>query len=172
MGTYNIHSEQLEKETIVFVIERSLNKNVVVYEGLIDEKTKKLQKDKPMDVYWLDLDPAYVEKNRKKGKMHDRDELNYIDKTMAYGISFKPCNDDNDDSYEVTLVALPSKKVILKLVNGIPKAITEINGKKCYMENIYVETTQGWTGLPKVVHVLVKGITIDGSEIQEEKIVN
>ena len=170
MGTYNIQSEQLEKATIAFVIERSLNKNVVVYEGLIDDTTGKLKEDKPMDVYWLDLDPAYVEKNRKKGKMHDRDELNYIDKTMAYGISFKPVPDQDDESYEVTLVALPSKKVILKLVDGLPKAITDINGKKCYMENIYVETKQGWTGLPKVVHVLVKGKTVDGGEVQEEKI--
>ena len=167
--TYFIQNPQLEKETICFAIERSLNRNVVIYEGLIDKATGKLRKDKPMDVYWLDLDPAYVEKNRKNGKMHDRDELNYIEKTMAYGISCTPVP-GREDEYTLTLVALPSKKCTLKIVDGIPKTVVDINGKQCYMENIYVETQAGWTGLPRVMYVLVKGVTVDGGEPQEEKI--
>lgn len=48
-------------------------------------KDGKLDANKPLDGYWLDIDPEYVKANRKKGKTDDRDELSYIDKTMAYG---------------------------------------------------------------------------------------
>eukprot|EP00980_Cylindrotheca_fusiformis_P002771 scaffold658_cov91-Cylindrotheca_fusiformis.AAC.4 len=65
---------------------------------------------------------------------------------MAYGVSWEPilnenenedgtCNNENDDStgsstlaYTMTLVALPKRKGIFKLVNGRPRAIMEING--------------------------------------------
>jgi hypothetical protein len=158
---------QLEKETIAFVIERSTNKNVVVYEGLIDPGTNKLKLEKPIDVYWLDLDPAYVEKNRKNGKLHDRDELNMIEKKMAYGVSWTPME---DDAFDLALVALPKKKCTLKLADGKPRTIMEINGQQCYLTNIYVESKPSMIGLPKVVYVLIKGVSIESGEPQEEKI--
>jgi hypothetical protein len=160
---------QLQKETIAFIIERSLNKNIVVYEGLIHEESKQLRTDKPIDAYWLDIDPAYVEKNRKNGKMHDRDELNLIERKMAYGVSWEPIEEE-EGGYTMTLVALPKRKGIFKLVNGTPKAIMEINGQQCYMQSIYVESKQGMIGLPRVVYVVIKGVSIESGEPQEEKI--
>lgn len=160
---------QLDKPTIAFIIERSLNKNVVVYEGLVDEATGQLRTDKPLDVYWLDLDPAYVEKNRKKGKNHDRDELNMVERNMAYGVKCEPIKGD-EGSYTMTLVALPQRKGIMKMVDGLPKAIMEINGQQCYLTSIYVESKQGMIGLPKVVYVLVNGVSIETGEQQQERI--
>lgn len=166
---------QLQKETIAFVIERSTNQNVVVYEGLLEDQAEGpsalLRSDKPIDAYWLDIDPAYVEKNRKKGKMHDRDELNMIEKKMAYGVSWEPIAEE-EGAYTMTLVALPKRKGIFKLVDGIPKALMEINGQQCYLQSIYVESKQGMIGLPKVVYVIIKGISIETGEPQEEKIDN
>lgn len=161
---------QLDKPTICFVIERSLNKNVVVYEGLVDEDdSKQLRKDKPMDVYWLDLDPAYQEKKRKKGILTDRDELNMIERNMAYGVQCKP-KEGEEGAYVMTLVALPKRTGILKMVDGVPKALMTINGQQCYLQSIFVHSKQGMIGLPKVVYVLVKGVSVKSGEEQEERI--
>ena len=35
--------------------------------------------------YWMDIDPEYVKAARAKGKMHDREELNMIERQFAYG---------------------------------------------------------------------------------------
>ena len=160
---------QLDKPTIAFIIERSLNKNVVVYEGLVDEGTKQLRTDKPLDVYWLDLDPIYQEKNRKKGKTTDRDDLNMIERNMAYGVKCEAIEGEGG-AYEMTLVALPKRKGILKMVDGVPKALMEINGQQCYLQSIFVHSKQGMIGLPKVVYVLVKGVSIASGKEQEERI--
>mmetsp|Transcript_20388 Transcript_20388/g.49989 ORF Transcript_20388/g.49989 Transcript_20388/m.49989 type:complete len:173 (-) Transcript_20388:286-804(-) len=167
--TSNTKDPQLDKPTVAFIIERSLNKNVVVYEGLVDEDTSQLRKDKPMDVYWLDLDPAYQEKNRKKGKMTDRDELNMIERNMAYGVKCEPIKGE-EGAYTMTLVALPQRKGILKMVDGLPKATMEINGQQCYLQSIFVHSKQGMIGLPKVVYVLVNGVSIESGEEQQERI--
>lgn len=50
-----------------------LTQNIVVYEAL--KKGEALDANKPVDVYWLDIDPAYVAANRKKGIMTDRSEV-------------------------------------------------------------------------------------------------
>jgi hypothetical protein len=56
-----------------------------VYEALRSGDKKELDHKKPMDVYWMDIDPAYVKETRKKGKMDDRSDLNTIEKQFAYG---------------------------------------------------------------------------------------
>ena len=160
---------QLQKPTIAFVIERSLNKNVVVYEGLVDEATNELRKDKPMDVYFWDLEPSYVAKNRKKGKMHDRGELNMIERNLAYGVTCEPIKGE-EGAYSMALVALPKRKGILKMVDGLPKAILEINGQQCYLQSIFVQLKKGMIGLPKVDYILVNGVTVETGEQQQEKI--
>lgn len=40
------------------------NKNIVVYEGLVEGG--ELKADKPVDAYWFDIDPDYIKANRKK----------------------------------------------------------------------------------------------------------
>jgi len=167
--TCNTKDPQLDKPTIAFIIERSLNKNVVVYEGLVDEATGQLQTDKPMDVYWLDLDPAYVAKNRKKGKNHDRDELNMVERNMAYGVKCESIEGEVG-AYTMTLVALPKRKGVFKMIDGVPKAIMEINGQQCYLQSIFVHSKPSMIGLPKVVYVLVNGVSVETGEEQQERI--
>jgi hypothetical protein len=86
-----------DKENIFLFVERSLNKNIVVYESILEQPeggagplsnhNVGLSLSEPVKAYWLDIDPAYVEKRRKKGVMTDVEELNFIEKKMAYGLS-------------------------------------------------------------------------------------
>mmetsp|Transcript_17519 Transcript_17519/g.26604 ORF Transcript_17519/g.26604 Transcript_17519/m.26604 type:complete len:174 (+) Transcript_17519:138-659(+) len=164
---------QLRKETIACVLQRSMNKSVVVYEGLLDEGGN-LDPQKPVDVYWLDIDPATVAKNRKKGKMDDREELDFLGRTMAYGVKYQP-HPTEEGAFVMSLVALPKKAAVLKLIeNGEkkkkPVVVMEIDGEDCYLKFIWVELKTGMIGLPKVLYVKIKGISIATGEEREETI--
>ena len=85
---------QGDKPNIFLYVERSLNKNIVVYESPIEQADGRsgaarvgLSLTEPVRAYWLDIDPTYVEKRRKKGILTDVEELNFIEKKMAYGIT-------------------------------------------------------------------------------------
>lgn len=73
-----------DKPSICMYIERSKNKNVVVYEAV--PAASDASKVESIHPYWLDIDPDYVAKNRAKGKQDDAEELNFIEKRMAYGV--------------------------------------------------------------------------------------
>lgn len=50
-------------------------------------KDGSIDSDSPVDAYWLDIDPEYQKKNRKKGKEDDRVELGFAERNMAYGFA-------------------------------------------------------------------------------------
>lgn len=74
---------KLANPNILFIISRSKNKNIVVYEAKMEGGT--IKASDPIDAYWLDIDPEYVEKARAKGVESDRVDLNMIERNMAYG---------------------------------------------------------------------------------------
>jgi hypothetical protein len=117
----------------------------------------------------LEFDPDTVQKKRAKGITSDRSDLNMIEKRMAYGVKWT--SGDAPGTFNLTLVALKSKEVVLQLVDGSsPKAITSINGRKSYMTRVWVELKQRMIGVPKVVYIIVKGIDVETGEEIEEKI--
>ncbi len=79
-----VYQQTKEKvPALLFIIERSKNKNIVVYSAVFHGHH--LHREKPVDVFWHDIDPAYMAANRKAGKMDDRSELNMIESQFAYG---------------------------------------------------------------------------------------
>lgn len=149
---------------IQFIIARSKNANIVVYEGMV--KDGKLDADTPMDVYWLDIDPEYIKANRKKGKNDDRVDLGMIEKKMAYGLSASETAAGSGE-FNIKLVALSERQVIIKLVDGKPKSYLMINGALCEVSIIYVDATDNWVGLPTVNFVELHGIDADGNAVVE-----
>jgi len=153
---------------ILFFIARSKNLNLVVYEALVDESTGQLKSDKPVEVYWQDIDPEYVKKARSNGVTSDRNELNYIEKTMAYGLSFTPADGKPKGYYTVKLVSFPDRLVTVwrDKSTGKCRANIAINGKQCELDQIYVETKEGWMG-PKVQWVDLTGTDETGKKVHE-----
>eukprot|EP01084_Bolivina_argentea_P070090 127485_1 len=74
---------QIDKLTVLFWIERSKNKNIVVYEA--DKNPSTADHYNTVVGYWLDIDPEFVKAARKKGVNSDRAELSYMEKKLAYG---------------------------------------------------------------------------------------
>jgi hypothetical protein len=96
---------------VLFFIARSKNENIVVYEAA-KKSDSELDPAKPIDVYWLDIDPAYQQANRKKGVMSDRSDLNMIEKQFAYGVGFEAAP-NKPGTFLLKLVALPERPVTL-----------------------------------------------------------
>eukprot|EP00455_Lapot_gusevi_P054271 TRINITY_DN865_c0_g1_i1.p1 TRINITY_DN865_c0_g1~~TRINITY_DN865_c0_g1_i1.p1 ORF type:complete len:187 (+),score=79.09 TRINITY_DN865_c0_g1_i1:40-561(+) len=152
---------------VLFIITRSKNKNVVVYEA-------KMRADgsfdaNPIEVYWMDIDPEYVRSARGRGVMTDRTELGYVEKQMAYGVTATPTGNPNE--FQLTLVALKARNVGLKLdQNGRPRATITIDGRPCYLQHIYVNSKDNMIGLPTVQYVDVFGVAVDNGEAVTERI--
>ena len=125
------------KNDHLFSIERSKNKNLVQYDVRLTENNNILDSD-PVSVYWV----------LENGTQRD---LNLIQRKFAYGIdSYEKLQ---NDKLRVFFVALKEREVIVEKTEGSFRAITAINGKPSVLERVYVESREGWTGLPRVLYV-------------------
>jgi len=170
---------ELKKKNVnaLFLIARSKNLNVVVYEANRDAKNAAaLSNENTIDVYWLDLDPPNMADNRKKGQKHDRSELNWVEKSMAYGASAKPSK-TKKDVFDVVLVSVPDRKITLSIdpKDGRPKAYITLKktagqtetSVDCVLERIFVDSSEGWLG-PTVNYVEIFGTSVaDASSVSE-----
>ena len=125
------------KNDHLFFIERSKNKNLVQYDVRLTKNNNILDSD-PVSVYWV----------LENGTQRD---LNLIQRKFAYGIdSYEKLQ---NDKLRVFFVALKEREVIVEKTEGSFRAITAINGKPSVLERVYVESREGWTGLPRVLYV-------------------
>jgi len=148
---------------IFLVISRSKNQNLVIYEAV--KSGSDFNAEKPVDVYWLDIDPEYVAKTRAKGVQDDRTELNMLEKQFAYGLSWTK---HKDGGYELKLVALPEKLLHLELGHdGKLHCWTTIAGQRASLCYVYVNSVDRTLRLPKVVYVDLVGHTADGKPVFE-----
>ncbi len=146
---------KLANPNILFVIARSKNRNIVVYEA--NMAGARLDDANPVQVYWLDIDPEYQAKARGKGKMDDREDLNFLEKKMAYGVSAAPSSVSGE--YTLSLVALPKTTMTLKLIDGRPRAVYVKDGQQLVVCSVYVSSRDTWTG-PKVEYVNIESTVL------------
>ncbi|MCF6243242.1 MAG: DUF4833 domain-containing protein [Bacteroidales bacterium] len=135
-----------ETDKLLFYIQRNHNANTIVYDANFD-KTGKLNKDKPIDVYWL----RYEEQGQKM-------ELRSIEKWYAYGVD---CKKTKPNTFDVKLVADKARKFTLVQTKSFKAVlITQINNKEAILNHMYIfaEETDFWP--------TVKYIELFGNEIQ------
>ena len=87
----------------LFYITRSLNKNLVCYD--LNLVNGQLDTEKPLHVYWIN-------REEHPGK---KDELNFIQRKMAYG--YKLVRKEADQSV-VTLTAYPGRELMIRAHAG------------------------------------------------------
>jgi hypothetical protein len=75
---------KLRCPNVFFIFFRNKNQNIVVFE--LNIQNNQISSKKPIDWYWLDIDPAYRAPRRAQGIMHDRVEMSAFDQT-AFGIT-------------------------------------------------------------------------------------
>jgi len=142
------------KKTL-FYIQRSTNKNTVMYEvNLLKNNT--LDLENPVNVYWI----RYAEKGQKR-------KLNYIEQMLAYGVNHKP----NIANHSIRMYFnASSEKEMIVLIDptGQAQAQTLIDKKPSSLEKIFVTVTDGMF-MPKVRYVEFFGNDLVSNEKTYEK---
>eukprot|EP01101_Sappina_pedata_P010933 TRINITY_DN7031_c0_g1_i1.p1 TRINITY_DN7031_c0_g1~~TRINITY_DN7031_c0_g1_i1.p1 ORF type:complete len:178 (-),score=76.28 TRINITY_DN7031_c0_g1_i1:82-615(-) len=135
-------------EKRLFIIERSKNANLVIYDANITDG--KFDAKKPIEVYWLDY---AVSKDPKKT------DLIWLEKKMAYGYTSEAVQ-DKDNEHLITLKALSGKNIrkgrLIIDRNGAPSVLMQINGKDAQLIKIFVCSQETYT-VPKVLYVEIYG---------------
>lgn len=139
----------------LFYLQRTANTNTIVCE-LNYGSNGSLDEDDPVHVYWI----RYTEGGIKK-------ELNYIQRTFAYGIRSESQGKGN---YVLRFVSY--KKLPLLLTRS-PKdnkyhVFATINQRQAQLSRIFVKVEGGTFWSPNVVYMEMKGIDpITGKEVME-----
>jgi hypothetical protein len=113
----------------LFIVERSTNANVVHYDAKINQDGR-LDSREPVIAYWIMA--------AKDGR---RQELNFLEKTRAYGVVIEPSH--TADSYRIALVSEKQREIDIYPQGNTVRAETTIGGRRAYLKKIYVGIRKG-----------------------------
>ena len=122
----------------LFVIERSKNANIVVYDANL-ASTGDFTASEPVKAYWL--------MNANKG---EREELNIVERQRAYGFDVVP--GDAPATYVLTFKAGRKRQFTICKHNGCPTAFVAIGGKNGILRRLFVRSKEGF-GRPTIEYV-------------------
>ena len=138
----------------LFVIARSKNANVVVYDAKVDFSGRLAAQ--PVSAHWLlDGDPAR------------REELTSIEFNRAYGFTLGP--GEEPDTYALTFKARRGRHATLRMNGGCPVVLLKIHGRLAILTRIYVKSKEGGV-MPKVEFIELFGEDATTGEPLHEKI--
>lgn len=137
----------------LFRIDRSLNKNIVVYD--VQLKGGGLDTKNPINVYWL-------RNQTQEGLVK---ELSMIERKLAFG--YKVVSASPTEA-TVTLTACSKRKIKVTKRSGKWVATVTINGKECILDHIYVKSK----GSMAVEYIELHGKTLNGGVLQKERMNN
>ena len=132
---------------LLFYVQRTSNTNTIVYE--LNEENGKLDKENPIHPFWI----RYQEQGQTE-------ELNYIQRTFAYGINVEATSDSR---YQFNFVSY--KKFKLYLEQTADKlyhvyTITPKNKKKIILNRVFVKITGGSFWFPTVEYIELRGLDV------------
>jgi len=140
----------------LFVVERSVNANVVVYEavrapgGVVDPK-------RPVQGHWQ----MWAEDGR-------REELNAIERRLAYGVEV--LGTGSAGGVEIALRALRERRIEVTTAEECPTARTPIGGRPSFLRRVFVQVVPRRFFLPKVDWVELHGEDAETRAPVEERI--
>jgi hypothetical protein len=138
----------------LFRVERSKNANVVVYDALMTQDGF-LHSDNPVDAYWL----ALAEDGQRK-------KLSRIQRRFAYGFKTRFLD---EDTVVMNMAADIDREITVDVVEGVPRAVTAIDGNDAVLDKIYVKSIEKklW---PSVEYLELFGVDAMTGEERYERI--
>lgn len=139
----------------LFVVERSSNANVVVYEaprapgGVVDPK-------RPVRGHWR----MWAEDGR-------REELNFVERRLAYGVDV--LGPTPGGGVEIALKALPERRIEVRRDGPCPAALTALGGQEALLRRAFVQIASGGL-IPKVAYLELHGEDAATREARVERI--
>jgi len=152
-----IPSVKKKNNQTLFYIERSKNKNRVYYDANFNIDGK-IDNEKPIDVYWLNLEENF-------GK---RGELSYIQEKFAYGYISEKIT---ENCFQIKLKAF-DKRVISLITDNKGRAVAQmkINGQNAILNHLYIKATD--RGIKtSVEYIEIYGTNINGKSQVYEKFI-
>lgn len=138
----------------LFVIERSKNANIVVYDANRGPQGD-LVASKPIVAYWL--------LNAEQG---ERKELNLIERQRAYGFEVKPGN--TPGTFAMAFKADRKRRLTIRTLNHCPVMTGLIDGRDAILQKMYVKSNEN-SVTPKVEYVEFFGEDIATKKPLHEK---
>lgn len=127
----------------LFFLQRTPNVNTIVCE--LNYKDGKVDPSEPVHVFWI-----------RYGEKGQRQELNYIQRTFAYGIKHRKMA---ENQYELNFVSYRKIRMYLMLsADGRFHVFSLINKKMCILNRIYLEIHGGTFWSPNVEYVEFSGL--------------
>ncbi len=139
----------------LFYLQRTNNTNTIVCELKFDEKGQ-VDPESPVHVFWI----RYTEGGIKK-------ELNYIQRTFAYGIKSKALG---NNTYQLHFVSFKKREFTLmpSAKDGKYHVYANINQKPAVLNRIFIKIDGGSFWSPNVIYMELKGIDMaTGKEVME-----
>jgi hypothetical protein len=112
----------------MFIIERSTNANIVVYDANRGPGGE-FDANEPVIVYWL-----------MKAQQGQREELNLVERKEAYGIEVKPGKAPG--TFDMALKADPKKAMTVALRKGCGVVLTPIGGQQAILRRLFVQSKE------------------------------
>lgn len=139
----------------LFYIQRDPNTNTLMYDINIDKRTGKPDAETPVNAYWV----RYAEKGQKE-------ELNYIQRKFAYGVTSKAIGNDRYDIRFVSYKKFPL--ILMKAADGKYHIFATVAQKLIMLSKVFIKIEGGSFWLPNVIFVEMKGTDpVTGKEVTE-----
>lgn len=139
----------------LFLIERSKNKNIVVYDANRGPAGD-LDASEPVVAYWL-----------LNGEADKREELNRVERERAYGVDVT--RGDSAGTYSMVFKAQRKRDLSLRTVKGCLVVTTSFGGRDGILRRLFVKSKDD-SALPKVEYVEIFGKDMDKGEPLYEKL--
>ena len=149
----NIKENTYRTANRLFHIARSANRNLVCYD--VNMKLDQLNPKEPLRVYWVD-------REQHPGKT---DQLNYIQKKLAYGYKLI---ETNGNECTISLTAYPSRRLTIKRYKNEYACFVMINNRLAILQSLYVKAHEH--NPLNVLYVELRGITVDTQEQVTERV--
>jgi len=122
----------------LFVIARSKNANIVVYDARLGPDGR-FASSEPVTAYWL--------LNGDEGR---REELNAVERKSAYGFDVRP--DDSPGTYTMVFKAARQRRLSVRMLKGCPLATAPVRDREGILRRMFVHSKE--TSLrPRVEYV-------------------
>ena len=140
----------------LFVIERSKNANIVVYDANRGPRGD-FAASEPVVAYWL-----------LAGEKGKREQLTAVERERAYGFDIAP--GDTPGTFSMALRADPKRRLTLRVLNDCPVVTASIGDRDGILQKLFVQSKE-FLFLPKVEYVAFFGQDVATEKPLYEKFV-
>ncbi len=140
----------------LFYLQRDPDANTVIYQLNMEDSV--VDAEAPVNVYWIRYAEGGIRKN-----------LNFVQRSMAYGVSHKALG---NESYELRLAAYKSLPLRLSYCDRSQKYVvyTTINNREAILDRVFVRIDGGSTFNPDIAYFELSGRDAATSAYVSERI--